>query len=371
MSVKWGWEVTKGAFNEFSEDRVPRLSAALAYYSIFSLGPLLMLIVGLAGLFFGQESVRQDVRGQLQGMVGPKAAATVESMMMARQQGGSLVSIIVGVAGLLLGASGVFGQLQDALNTIWEVQPKPGRGAWGFIRDRFLSFTMVLGIGFLLLVSMVLSTVLAAFAGTLNRVLPIPEAAIHLLNFVVSFGVITLLFALIFKYLPDVKIQWRDVWIGAAGTALLFTIGKFLLSLYLGRQSTASAYGAAGSIVVLLLWFYYAALILFFGAEFTQVYATKRGSQIVPSKNAIRVTGQERAKQGMPRPRQLQESGRSPSPPSGAPAPATPGAVLRKHPWQFASIGLALAVAAGLARRTGLSRVLRWGVPARRKSASL
>jgi membrane protein len=197
------------------------------------------------------------------------------------------MATVFGIAALVLGASGVFGQLQDALNAIWKVKAKPGRGWLQFLRHRFLSLAMVLGTGFLLLVSMILTTVLNAFATRVETVLPLSEVIAHVLNFALSFGVITLLFAMIFKFLPDAKVRWRNVWIGALGTALLFTVGKELLGWYLGRESTVSAYGAAGSVVLVVLWVYYASVILFIGAEFTKAFAQKTGSSISPTPYAV------------------------------------------------------------------------------------
>jgi membrane protein len=301
MKIKSAFNVVKGTATEFSEDNVLRLSAALAYYAMFSIGPLLAIVVGVAGLAFGHDSVREQIHHSLQGMLGENSAKTVDSMMAARSHASSLITTIIGIVALLFGAAGVFGQLQDALNTIWEVKTKPGAGVWELIRKRFLSLSMVLGVGFLLLVSLALSTALAGFSHMLNEKFPMGALIGHLVNFMVSFGVITLLFALIFKYLPDVKIPWRKVWIGAIVTALLFTLGKFLLGLYLGRQSTASAYGAAGSVIVILMWVYYASVILLSGAEFTQVYAKQTGAKIVPSKHAELVTEEDRAQQGIPR----------------------------------------------------------------------
>jgi hypothetical protein len=200
----------------------------------------------------------------------------------------------------VLGAAGFFGQLQDALNTVWEVTPKPGGGILDMIKGRFLSFTMVLGIGFLLLVSLLISTVLANLTNVVGNMLPGADLLAQIINFVVSFLVVTLLFAMIYKVLPDAVIAWSDVWVGAAITALLFNIGKFLLGLYLGSSSIASTYGAAGSLVVLLVWVYYSAQILLFGAEFTQVYAQRFGSRIVPADNAVAVTEAQRAQEGAP-----------------------------------------------------------------------
>jgi membrane protein len=212
-----------------------------------------------------------------------------------------ILATLIGIVTLALGAAGVFGQLQDALNTVWGVQPKPNPGISGILfmlRSRFISFTMVLGIGFLLLVSLVFSALLSALNGWMISQLPLSEALLQFINFAISFFVITLLFAVIYKVLPDVYIHWKDVWIGAVVTSLLFSIGKYLIGLYLGNSTIGSSYGAAGSFVVLLVWIYYSAFIFLFGAEFTQVYARKYGSQIVPSKNAIFVNAEKRGEPG-------------------------------------------------------------------------
>jgi membrane protein len=235
-------------------------------------------------------------------LVGKTGAEAIQAMIAsASQPKAGLIATVISIVTLLFGASGVFGALQDALNTIWEVTPKPGRGVLGAIRDRFVSFTMLLGVAFLLLVALVLSAGLAALGKFVGGLLPVPEVVLQLVNLIISFGVITLLFAMIYRILPDVEIRWSDVWIGAAVTALLFTIGKFALGLYLGKGSVGSAYGAAGSLLVVLLWVYYSAQILFFGAEFTQVYANTYGSRVVPSSNAVPLTEEAQAEQGMPR----------------------------------------------------------------------
>lgn len=215
-AAKKNWPLLKTTFSEFGEDKVLQLSAALAYYAMFSLGPLLVIAVGLAGLAFGHESVRRQIGQQLQGMVGDSSAKMVDSMMSARKHGTSVITTVVGILALLFGATGVFGQLQDALNTIWGVKAKPGAGIWGLIRARLLSFSMVLGIGFLLLISMALTTFLTAVSGSLGSMLGVSEALAHILNFVVSFAVISLLFAMIFKFLPDVKVPWRKVWVAGS-----------------------------------------------------------------------------------------------------------------------------------------------------------
>lgn len=282
------WDIVKQTGADWSKDNATRLAAALAYYTVLSLAPLLVLAVAVAGLVFGEEAARGQIAQELSGVVGPQAGEGIETLLThAKQPDEGVLGSIIGIVVLLFGASGVFGELQSSLNTIWEVAPKPGRGIWGVLRQRFFSFTMVLGVAFLLLVSLVLSAALAGLGQLFSNALPGGATLWEIVNFIVSFGVITVLFALIFKVVPDVEITWKDVWMGAAVTALLFAIGKFALGLYLGRSSVASPYGAAGSLIVLVIWVYYAAQILFFGAEFTQVFARHRGSRIVPSDNAV------------------------------------------------------------------------------------
>ncbi|MCK6627462.1 MAG: YihY/virulence factor BrkB family protein [Anaerolineae bacterium] len=309
MNIKTIFNLFKDTFTEWQEDKASRLAAALAYYTVFSLAPLVIIILGLVGYIFGQEATSGYLVEQMQGLMGQEGAALIQTIIAgAAQPTSSMVATIIGLVTLLLGASGVFGQLQDALNTVWGVAPKPGLGIWGFLQTRFLSFTMVLGIGFLLLVSLVLSAALSALDQFLVTLLSDASAlALQLLNLVLSFGLVSLLFAMIFKILPDVQIEWRDVWLGAAVTALLFSVGKFLLGYYLGRQSFGSTYGAAGSLLLILLWVYYSAQILLFGAEFTQVYTKRFGSGFRPAKNAIILTPEMRARQGIPHTSPLQE----------------------------------------------------------------
>jgi membrane protein len=300
----------KNTAKDWSEDKAPRLGAALSYYTVFSLAPLLIIIIAILGFFFGKEASQGLLVGQLNTMIGEKSAAAVQELIKNahRNHGHGVVATVISIAMLLFGATGVFGQLQDALNTIWEVKPKPGRGIKGFLKDRFLSFSMVLGIAFLLLVSLVISSLLAAFGSYLSAMLPGFGMLVQIGNMVISFAVITVLFAMIFKLLPDVNIDWKDVWIGAALTAVLFTVGKYLIGIYLGRGSTTSVFGAAGSLVVILLWVYYSAQILFFGAEFTQAYARRYGSRVEPADNAVRITGADRAQQGTPNRKQGEDN---------------------------------------------------------------
>ncbi|MCC2640132.1 MAG: putative rane protein [Nitrospira sp.] len=283
------WDLLKQTFAQWSKDKVPRLGAALAYYTVFSIVPLLVIIIAMIGLVFGQEAAQGYILQQLETLLGEQSAAAIKDMIQrANQPTTGILATVVALATLLFGASGLFGQLQDSLNSIWGVEPKE-RGIWGVIQDRFFSFMAVLGTGFLLLVSLVMSAGLAAFGKWFGGWLPAPEFILQILNAIFSLAVITVLFALMFKVLPDARIAWSDVWIGGALTALLFTIGKFAIGVYLGKSDVGSAYGAAGSLVILLVWVYYSAQILLFGAEFTQVYANKAGSRIVPDDKAVSV----------------------------------------------------------------------------------
>jgi membrane protein len=343
------------------EDNALRLSAALAYYSIFSIAPLLVLAVGLAGWFLGDKAVSGHLSRELQGLVGAEAARAMQSMVVsASKPSQSLMATIVGLVTLLVGASGVFGQLKDALNTIWEVRPKPGLGIRGFVRERLLTFGMVLVIGFLLLVSFLLTTLLSAFSGWIGEILRLPDWLWGGAGMVVAFAIVTLLFALIFKVLPDVKIAWNHVWIGAATTGLFFELGKFGLAFYLGHESATSSFGSAGSVVLLLLWVYYASCILLFGAEFTKVYAAAHGGKLQPTELAIPVTAEARLQQGMlardtlEPPRRESLAALFPTPPVEAAKPEGLGAVnlyLREHPAASLLAALGCGLTAGFVSR--------------------
>ena len=300
------WLVVKQTFSEFSDDKCPRLGAALAYYTVFSIVPLLLIAVGVTGWILNRHNPdhpeNNPIVKQVTSLVGGEGGQAIQSMVKAsaQHQKGGKVATIIGIATLLFGASGVFGQLQDALNTIWEVTPKPGRGVWGFIHDRFLSFAMVGGVCFLLLVSLIISAALSAMHHFMGNSLPGLHYLWSVLNFVVSLGVVSLLFAMMYKVLPDVKMAWRDVWIGALATAVLFEIGKWAIGMYLGRAGVASTYGAVGSLVVLLLWVYYSSQIFLLGAEFTQVYSREMGSNYVPAENAVAMSEAQRGNEGIP-----------------------------------------------------------------------
>jgi membrane protein len=281
----------KQTFSEWLEDKVPQLGAALAYYTVFSLAPLVLLLLAIVGFLFRNDPAGtwQKVTEQMSYFLDKSAIDVVQGIAQkASQPNKGVVATSIGILLALFGASGVFGQLQDALNTIWGVKAKPGVGIMGFIRSRFLSFAMVAGVCFLLLVSLVLESLLKSFSHYVQAMLPGGIVIALAVYSIFDLAVVVLLFALIFKFLPDVKIQWRDVWIGALMTAIFFAIGKWALGLYLGSGAAASAYGAASSLITLLLWIYYSSQILLFGAEFTQVYAARSGRALVPAKYAVR-----------------------------------------------------------------------------------
>ena len=276
----------KLAYQGWSADNASRLAAALAYYTIFSLAPLLVIVIAIAGLVWDAGAVRAQVLRQVQGLVGAEGAEFVAGLMTSTgSPGEGILALVIGILTLLFGALGVFNELHNSLNIIWNVKVEKPKGFLQSLKklvlDRLLSFTMILGMGFLLLVSLVVTAGLSVAQETLGEAFPIPELLLQVLNLVISVGVITVLFALIFKFLPDVRIAWRDVWMGAFVTSLLFSLGKTLIGLYLGNSAVGSTFGAAGSLVLLLLWIYYSAQILFFGAEFTQVYANQVGSQML------------------------------------------------------------------------------------------
>jgi membrane protein len=271
------WELTKSAAQQWTAHKDSRLGAALAYYSIFSIGPLIVIAIAVAGFLFGQDAVRGQVAATLKDLLGETGARAIDGMLAgASQPHQGLIASIIGIITLIFAAIGVVVQLKDALNTVWEVEPAPGKGIWGFTRSYILSVAGVLSLGFLLMISMLVTTALAAAGKYLAPYLP--EAAFHVVSILVSFAVVSLLFAMMFKWLPDAKIAWHDVWIGAVVTAALFEIGKFLIGVYIGKQGLESTYGAAASIVVVLIWVYYSAQIVLLGAEFTNVYAKRRGS---------------------------------------------------------------------------------------------
>src|SRR5213080_266994 len=275
------FSLLKQTFSEWLEDKAPQLGAALAYYTVFSLAPLVLLLLAIVGFLFHNDPAGawRKMTEQMSYFLDKSAIDVVRNLAQkASQPNKGVLATIIGILLALFGASGVFGQLQDALNTVWGVKAKPGGGIWGFLRSRFLSFAMVGGICFLLLVSLTLESVLKGFSHWVQSVMPGGIVVALAVYWIFDLAVVILLFAIIFKYLPDAEIRWRDVWIGAGMTAIFFAIGKWALGLYLGSGSAASAYGAASSLITLLLWVYYSSQILLFGAEFTQVYASQAGA---------------------------------------------------------------------------------------------
>ena len=286
------FSLLKQTVSEWLEDQVPQLGAALAYYTVFSLAPLVLLLLAVVGFIFHNDPAGawRKMTEQMSYFLDKSAVDVVANIAQtASQPNKGMTATIIGILLALFGASGVFGQLQNALNTIWGVKAKPGAGIVGFIRSRFLSFAMVAGVCFLLLVSLVFESVLKGFSHYIQAIFPGGIVIALVVYSIFDLAVVVLLFALIFKFLPDVKIQWRDVWIGALMTAIFFAIGKWVLGLYLGSGAAASAYGAASSLITLLLWIYYSSQILLFGAEFTQVYAARAGRALVPAKYAVPV----------------------------------------------------------------------------------
>jgi membrane protein len=283
----------KLSYEGWKKDQASRLSAALAYYTIFSLAPMLVIVIAITGLIWEAGAVRGQILHQIQGLVGAQGAQFIDNLISRTgTPGKDVLATIIGIITLLVGALGVFNELHNSLNTIWDVKEEKAKnflqGLKMMVIDRLLSFTMILGIGFLLMVSLVISAGLTAVQNRIGNLLPFSDVILQLLNLAISIAVITILFAMMFKFLPDAEIAWGDVWLGAFFTAVLFSIGKTVIGVYLGSSSVASAFGAAGSLIVLLLWIYYSAQILFFGAEFTQAYANQLGSKIVAEAEAAK-----------------------------------------------------------------------------------
>lgn len=295
------WRIFRGAVYEWNEDKVPRMAAAIAFYTLFALTPIMIVAMAIGSTMFDEALVRREVLDQVRFLIGEQGTAAIQLLIKnAPEQQGGWGATFVGLATLFFAATGVFVELKDSLNTIWEVRPKPGLGLVEMIKDRLLSFAMVLVIGFLLLVSLVTSAMLSALGRQLSLYLPLPVGFWTAGDFLVSFGVITLLFALIYHSLPDAVVAWRHVWLGAAVTALLFVFGKMLFGWYLGHSTIGSSYGAAGSLVIVVLWTYYSSLILLFGAEVSFVAAQQAGAKVVPVALAVHVDEHDRVQQGIP-----------------------------------------------------------------------
>jgi len=294
MGLKDYFSLLKDSGRDFVEDDCSTQAAALSYYTVFSLPPLLLLLLMLVGALVDPRKVEGAIQTQINSLMGSGAADQIRTILQIAHRPGSggIIATVVGLVTLLLGAAGAFGQLQAALNRAWEVAPDPQQGGLkAFLVKRVFSFGMVLSVAFLLLVSLVLSAALSGLGGRLGGMLPegLSSTLLQILNQVLSFVVITALFAAIFKVLPDATAAWRDVWVGAAVTALLFVVGKYLIGLYLGRSNPGEAFGAAGSLALILVWIYYSSMILLYGAEFTQAWAERRGGGVTPEKGAVRL----------------------------------------------------------------------------------
>ncbi len=289
VSFKSIWEILKNTFSGFSDDKITKLSASLAYYTVFAMAPLMIILISLSGIFLGQAAVEGKVYNQLAGFLGADTASQLQEIIKnASLAGKSKIAAIIGGATLLVAATTVFAEIQDSINTIWGLKPKPKRGWLKMIINRFLSFSVIVSLGFLLLVSLSVTTLIDGFSHDLQARFPgMAVIVVYIINLVLTLVIITLIFAVIFKVLPDAKIKWGDIIAGAITTAVLFMIGKFAISFYISKSNVGSTYGAAGSLVILLLWVYYSAIILYFGAEFTKAFAIKFGSAIHPDDYAV------------------------------------------------------------------------------------
>jgi membrane protein len=287
------WKITLATFNGFLDDRGLKLSASLAYYTVFSLAPLMMLLVFVLSLYFGHDAFQGKIYPELKGFVGADAAAQIQSIVKSVQLGKSAIAVIIGVVTLIVGATGIFMEIQDSLNIIWRVKAKPKRGWLKLITNRLLSFSLVIALGFLLMVSLIINGLLAALSDKLSHYLSHFDFVFNIIDLGITFLVIATLFGIIFKYLPDVKIRWHDVRTGAIFTAILFMLGKYLIGLYIGTMKIGSTYGAAGSIIIIFVWIYYTSALLYLGAEFTQVYAEFTGCKIEPAEYAVAVEQKE------------------------------------------------------------------------------
>ena len=296
QAFKNNWELLKCTFNGFMDDKGMKLSASLSYYTVFSLAPLLLLLISLVGFFLGRDAAQGQLFSEINGMVGNQAAGQIqETIKNLELSGKTTTAVIIGAITLIIGATTVFGEIQDSINMIWKVKAKPKRGWLKLIKDRLLSSSLIVGLGFLLIVSLVINGALQGLNDMLKSYFPdVTVVIFNILNVVISFIVITILFGVIFKVLPDVEIRWKEVRVGAFFTACLFMLGRFLIGFYLETAGTASAYGAAGSIIIILLWVYYTAAILYFGAEFTRAYANFLGIRIRPAEYAVYVEQTER-----------------------------------------------------------------------------
>jgi membrane protein len=347
------WALVKRAVSAWSDDYAPSMGAALSYYTIFSLAPLLLIVISLAGLFFGADAARGEIFGQLRGLMGDDAAKAVEGVLASVNKPASgVIGTVIGIVVLLVGATSVFAELQDALDRIWRAPARDKSGGlWRILRTRLLSFGLILGIVFLLMVSLVLGAVVSAFGNWWGGMFAGWDVLVQVVNVGLGFALTTAVFAMIYKLMPRVSVRWHDVWLGALVTALLFTVGKFLIGLYIGKSGVASSYGAAGSLVIVLVWVYYSAQIFLMGAEFTWVYARTFGSMRESADPAAQAVAEEATTPTVP----ARSAETAPAAPPARPAPSRLSARVGGAAWKDVGSGLAL----GLALRYVLPRLLR------------
>lgn len=293
--LKKFFHLLKNTASAFSEDNCVKLSASLSYYTIFSIGPLLVIIISLSAFFYGREAVQGRLYGQISGLIGSEAAVQIQEIIKKSQHANkSFVGTIIGTVVLVIGATGIFTEIQDSINYIWSLRAKPKRGIIKYLINRLLSFSLIVSLGFLLIVSLVISALLDVLNDRLTLYFPHTTIYIfNVLNFIILIIIISVLFSIIFKVLPDGKIKWKDAFIGAGFTAVLFIIGKAGIGFYLGRANLGATYGTAASVVIILAWVYYTSIILYFGAEFTKVYALEYGGGIIPNETAVFIIKRE------------------------------------------------------------------------------
>ena len=294
-------QIFRNSFKGFSDDKVLKLSGSLAYTMVFSMGPLILIIITTSSFFFGREAIEGRIYGQLEGFLGHDTALQLQDIIKhAAISGKSTLATVIGIIFLFIGATGIFSEIQDSINMIWGLKPKPKKGWVAFLKNRLLSFSVIIGLGFLLLVSLAVSALIEAFGNHLKTLFSgISTILLYIINLLMSIGISGFIFAVIFKVLPDAKIKWKDVWVGALATTLLFLLGKFAISFYISKSNVGSTYGTAGSLVVLLLWIYYSSVILYFGAEFTMSYAMLYGDPIKPASYAVTIKEVEEEKGNM------------------------------------------------------------------------
>ena len=289
LTLKCIWQMLLHAFKGFNDNKVLKLSGALAYFTVFSMGPMFIVMIFFADVFYGREAIEGTIYDQMHGLVGPAAASQIQEIIRnATLSGKTSITAIIGFTTLLIGATTVFSEIQDSINMIWNLKPKPKKGWLKILMNRLISFSVVVGLGFVLLVSLILNGLIEGLMDRLQIRFPdLTVILIYIFNLVITFVIITLLFSIIYKVLPDAKIKWKDVIIGSMSSAVLFMLGKFAITFYIGSSDIGSTYGTAGSFVVLLLWVYYSSVILYFGAEFTKAWAAMYGSRIYPSQYAV------------------------------------------------------------------------------------